>query len=116
LKTDDHERSITLIYNDFKILLEDKKYICITKNIDPLVFQYFVISNYVELVKILIKKIKFPEDENNYAILKSYEKNYVEMTNILWNDKRVKSTLQKDNLELYNKLTIENIKNKTINF
>jgi hypothetical protein len=35
---------------------------------------------------------------------------------LLWNDQRVKNSLKKDDLELYNKLVKEDIKNKIETF
>ena len=52
----------------------------------------------------------------NLPIRNASKKGYIDIVKLLFNDKRVKDTLQKNNLELYNELIKQNIKNKVSEF
>ena len=80
-------------------------------------FKIAIENNDINKVKILLKNKKVdPSEYNNLAIRTAAYKGYFDIVNLLWNDKRVKNTLKKDNLPLYNQLIKEDIKNKVIKF
>ena len=100
---------------EFEILLKNKKF-------DPSMSDNHAIAlasyyGHIEIVKLLLNDPRVdPSFDNNYAISLSYnynDSNHVSYNNdnnnpyiveLLWKDERVKNTLKKDNLELYNKL------------
>ena len=74
---------------------------------------------HIEIIKLLLKDKRVdPSDYNNWAIrgTAASEKLSFEILDLLWNDTRVKTTLKNNNLELYNKLVEQDIKNKVSEF
>jgi hypothetical protein len=82
-----------------------------------------------DIVELLLKDPRVnPTATNNQAIkiakhfstfdkpINASQKTYLNIIQLLWNDKRVKNTLQKDNIDLYNKLTQQDIKNTIESF
>lgn len=66
-----------------------------------------------EILKLLLKQPNInPADGNNRAISFAYDFRDPKTVQILWNDHRVKETLEKDDPELYEILSLQdNIKN-----
>ena len=59
-------------------------------------------NNDINNVKLLLKDKRVnPSDYNNVSIIKASEKKYFNIINILWKDKRVKTSLKEDCFELY---------------
>jgi len=59
----------------------------------------------LEILKIFIKKTNINPSLNfNESIKVAFEMNHFEVVYFLWQDKRVKDTLKKDDINLYNKL------------
>ena len=74
-------------------------------------------NGHINLVKLLLKDERVnPAAGFNFAICKSYKNQHINIVNLLWQNKKIKNTLKKDNLELYNTLTQEDIKNKVGDF
>jgi hypothetical protein len=70
-----------------------------------------------EIISLLLKYEEVdPSDELNYAISLAHSQNHTKIISLLLNDKRVKNTLKKDNVDLYNQLTKLDIKEKVENF
>jgi ankyrin repeat protein len=68
---------------------------------------------HIELTKALLKQSSVnPTEFNNTAIIDAYDNKKIEIVKLLWNDQRVKNTLQKDHEELYDKLLNKDIENK----
>ena len=89
------------------------------KNIDPsshgnFAIQFASLKGYTEMVGLLISNNRTdPSDNQNYSIRFAFKKEYFNIVNLLWKDQRVKDTLQKDDIELYNELIKKDqIKNK----
>ena len=103
-------------YNIVELLLEDKRINpahafnrCIT---------FAAKNGHVKVVELLLKDKRVnPADYCNNAIINSYiNHNYNYITHLLWNDLRVKNSLEKDDLLLYNELTKKDIKSKLSEF
>jgi ankyrin repeat protein len=72
---------------------------------------------HIELTKALLKQSSVnPTEFNNTAIIDAYDNKKFDIVKLLWNDKRVKNTLQKDHKELYDKLLNKDIQNKISKF
>jgi hypothetical protein len=99
-----------------KLLLKDKRFSFLSH-------KYWTIEGAVEsghtsVVKILLMDERFnPSDRNNHCIIYASDNpDDFEMVRLLWKDERVKQTLENDDLKLYNKLILEDIKNKIGSF
>ena len=66
-------------------------------------------SNYIDIVKLLLRNNIDPSKNDNIAIIAS---NNNDIINLLWQDQRVKNTLEKNNFKLHNKLIKKDIQNK----
>ncbi len=99
--------------------IENVKLLLNNKNIDPCSHGNFAIQfasskGYTEMVCLLISDNRTdPSDNQNFSIRFAFENKYFDTVNLLWKDQRVKNTLQKDDIKLYNELIKkEQIKNK----
>jgi hypothetical protein len=82
-------------------------------------FTFITASEYglIDIVSFLLKDQNItPSDELNHAIQYAFEGNHTNVVELLWKDKRVKSTLNSDNSFLYNQLITKEIKNKITSF
>ena len=71
----------------------------------------------IDIVKLLIKDERVNINScNNTPIINALKSGHTEIVHLLWNDKRVKSSLKKDNIKLYNKLIKQQIKNTVEQF
>jgi hypothetical protein len=71
----------------------------------------------VELVENLLKNKNVRSNHNqNTPISLSFELGLSNIVQLLWKDKMVKSTLKKDELEIFHELTKQDIKNKVSSF
>ena len=61
-------------------------------------------------------QITVKSDDNNYIIRFAYNEGYLDIVNLLWQDQRVKDTLENDDKELYNELIKNDIKDKVEDF
>ena len=109
-----------------KLLLKDKR-------VDPSNhsnqhFRVAAIFGHFNVALILLndKRVN-PTDCNNQAIsqtalkygdpnYKPIQKSYPRLTKLLWKDKRVKNSLKYDDSDLYEKLLLNDVKNKINNF
>jgi hypothetical protein len=65
----------------------------------------------------LLKDVNIdPSEDHNKIIKYSYKNKYINIVKLLWNDKRVKTTLKIDDFKLYKKLMQQDIKNKVNKF
>lgn len=97
--------------SEVELLLKNKNFDDYKKRSKAL--QYSSFMGLVEMTELLLSdKFIDPTINNNYAINASYIKGYKVIVTLLWNDLRVKNTLQKDNLELYQILMAKDVKNK----
>jgi hypothetical protein len=86
--------------------------------VNPTHFSNFAIgvasrTGSLHLVKLLLKDSRVnPSDNYNFAINEAYIWEYDCIIQLLWNDERVKNTLKKDNLNLYNILTNKDVQQK----
>ena len=70
-------------------------------------------EGYLTIVKILLQiEIVNPSDLDNRAFRYTNKDTNINIATLLWNDKRVKDTLQNIDNETYDKIKKENIKNK----
>jgi ankyrin repeat protein len=68
-------------------------------------FRYAAEKGHLDIAKILLKDKRVdPKSCNNWAITKAMSNKHLEVVEFLWNLDLIKNTLQKDDLELYNKL------------
>jgi hypothetical protein len=74
-------------------------------------------NGFIEGVKLLLSfdAIK-PSYSNNIAIIWANDNNHTNVVQLLWENPIIKKTLKKDRLNLYNKLTTLDIKNKVNHF
>ena len=107
-----NERTIALIESKIKLALKKCNGWVLTLPMDILILEYCVINNDLNLVPVLLKTSNQPEYNKNHNIIRASQLNLDNMVKLLWNDQRVKNTLKKDDLELYNKLIIQDVKNK----
>ena len=71
----------------------------------------------IKIVKLLLKDERVdPSALHNYAIQMCEQNKYKEIVSVIWNHIKVKNTLKKHNLYLYNKLTKQDVKNKICEF
>ena len=71
----------------------------------------------ITLVEFLLKEPKVdPTDCVNESLSYAYKNGYIEIVELLWNDQRIKNTLKNDNMELYNTLMQQDVKNKVSEF
>ena len=54
--------------------------------------------------------------DSNYPIRKAFANGYTDIVNLLWKNKTVKNTLEKDHNVLYNNLKLKDIQNKLNKF
>ena len=81
-----------------KLLLEDNAY-------DSWAFRFACDEGLFDIVRLLLEnKMHDPCKIQNAAIYFAYEKKFHKIVQLLWNDKRVRNTLENDNVELYNEL------------
>ena len=107
-----NERTIALIESKIKLALKKCNGWVLTLPMDILILEYCVINNDLNLVPVLLKTSNQPEYNKNHNIIRASQLNLDNMVKLLWNDQRVKNTLKKDDQELYNKLIIQDVKNK----
>ena len=70
-------------------------------------------NNDIKNVKLLLNHPKVnPSDKDNWAIRYASIEGHYDIVNLLWQDQRVKNTLENDNEKLYNKLIKKDIKEK----
>jgi hypothetical protein len=62
--------------------------------------------------KIIIKENLEFEDDNNFLIIDANNNNYTKAVDLIWKNKAVKNTLQKDDVTLYNSLVKKDIQSK----
>ena len=68
-------------------------------------------------VKLLLKDKRVdPAAKFNWAISNAYDRNDHLMVDMFWKEEAVKKSLQKDEPELYNKITTKYIKDKIVKF
>jgi hypothetical protein len=100
--------------NIVELLLKDKR-------VDPSddhdwAIRYASINGHWDIVKLLLKDERInPAVDQNRAIIFSY-RHYSKITELLWDDQRVKNTLKKDHITLYKKLMKEDVKSKIREF
>ena len=71
--------------------------------------RYTSVFGYINFVKLLLKDKRVdPSDYANYAITHAYKNGHLNVVKLLWKDIRVKNTLQENDLQLYNKLMLQN--------
>jgi hypothetical protein len=76
-------------------------------------FNEAINNNNINLVKIMLNDSDInPTDCKNIAIRYAYNKSQHEVVDLLWNDQRVKKTLEIYDLKIFEKLTSKDIKNK----
>jgi hypothetical protein len=82
-------------------------------NEDNYAIRYASTYGHINVVKILLndKRVN-PSDKGNWAIYYANKEFHANIVNLLWKNIIVKNSLQKDQLKLYDQLTIEYIKNK----
>ena len=79
--------------------------------------QHAAFNGFIPMIKLLLSdKCLNPSLNDNYAIIVAYKKDHNEIVELLWQNKRVKDTLKKDNLDLYNKLITKDIQYKIEGF
>lgn len=70
-----------------------------------------------DIVELLIKDPRInPADRKNLVIIDAYQRKNIHLVNLYWADYRVRDSLQIDNIDLYNKLMKDDIKNKLKGF
>ena len=73
--------------------------------------------NLFDIVRLLMNDQRVdPSDCQNWAIINSSDNKNEKMVKLLWENKKIKNTLKNDCLLLYNKLIIDDIKNKVSEF
>ena len=96
------------------LLLNDKRIMPNHKNF-PLLLSST--NGHIEVVKLLLEDNRVdPSIDRNFVIQKALESNQYDIIGLLWNDQRVKKTLQKDLPELYDLFMKEKIKYKMKDF
>ena len=96
-----------------KKLLTDKR----TNPSDPYALSHAAKNGFFDIAEFLLKDKRVdPSSKNNHAIRKAFQYLQHDIINLLWNDNRVKKTLKKDSLGLYNKLIKKDVKNKLKEF
>ena len=74
-------------------------------------------NNNINNVKLLLNDKRVdPSDDNNWAIKLASQNGHVDIVNLLWQDQRIKNSLENDDKELYNKLIKNDIKDKVKDF
>ena len=94
-----------------KLLLNDKR----VNYIDDICTAFCRASEYghIEVVKILLTNKGFtPAINCNEAIIKSYHNGYDKVVQLLWQDVRIKNSLNEDDKELYGKLLKKDVQIK----
>ena len=72
---------------------------------------------HINIVELLLNDSRVnPSDDENGAIEAASHEGRNEVIELLWQDKRVKNTLQRDCIDLYNKLMKQEVKNKVNEF
>jgi ankyrin repeat protein len=98
-----------------KLFLENKKLdVTINNNFS---LRYSTFHSSIDVVKLLLSFEKSnPSDFNNEAIREAYQKENLELTYLLWEQQKVKDTLQKSDQILYNFLITQDVQDKLENF
>jgi hypothetical protein len=100
------------------LLLKDKR----IKNINqPESLNWAVLNGSYESVKLLVEdgRIDVCNMKNTpikRANRESFEPEYFKILKLLWSDSRIKKTLKKDDIALYNKLKLEDLHNNIRSF
>jgi hypothetical protein len=110
--------------NIVKLLLKDKRVNPAVCNNNAVIISS--ISQHLDITRLLLKDKRVnPTDEKNQAIFILFKKHYIkkdfsiepsEIIKLLWNEQRVKNTLQNHHPYIYSHLTNIDIKNKVGNF
>jgi ankyrin repeat protein len=101
--------------NIVKLFLKDSR-------INPATEDNFAIIDasergHLDIVKLLIKDSRVdPSSCHNHAIQYAFKNKRHNIVELLWRDKRVHKYLEKDNVNLYNQLTQQDVKLKINNF
>jgi hypothetical protein len=95
---------VKLLLNDPRVDPADKRNWAIRKASE---------KGHVNIVKLLLNDPRITANAyNNIAIIDAIENGHTGVVSLLWNDQKIKNTLQNDNLESYNKLIAEEVKDK----
>jgi ankyrin repeat protein len=100
----------------FKLLLNDNR--IKTRDIyDNFIIQHAALNGQLDIMKLLLNDLRVnPANRINSTIEHAFNNKFNLIVNLLWKDKRVKDTLEKDNLRIYNSLIVKDIKNKVSKF
>ena len=96
-----------------KLLLKDDR-VNIEHNYS---FELAAEYGHINLISLFLEKdITDPSKEANQAIYLAHKEGHFNIADLLWSNEKVKSTLQKDNFNLYNIFKKEEVKNKVSEF
>ena len=101
--------------NKVKLLLNNT-------NFNPIVEPSFNLVNasnsgFIDIIKLLLNDNRIDASQgNNWAIRSSYKRKQYHSVLVLWQDERVKKSLQNDDLKLYKELLKKDIKLKLSEF
>jgi ankyrin repeat protein len=74
-------------------------------------------NGHTEMVEILLNDPRVnPSNDHNCAIRWAYSNEQTHIVELLWKNEKIKNTLKNDNIDLYNKLVKQDIKNKVNKF
>ena len=104
--------------NDFKnldcLLKNNKNHLNVNHRFDA---RKAAKNGYLSILKILLSYENLnPSIDDNCMIIFAYNYNQYKIIDFLWGCSDVKKTLQKNHLELYNKLTIKDVEKKVTEF
>ena len=72
-------------------------------------------NGHAEIVELLLKnEYVDAADDYNYAILNAFSNSHFKIVKLLWNDVKVRDTLKKDSIEIYNQLINQDIVSKKV--
>ena len=102
---------------NFKLLFHNKNVNLFLKHNPEMLIAIYCRDGNFNIVKFLLKDKRVdPSKDYNGSISLAYRYKYYDIVELLWKDKRVKNTLQKDKLKLYNELILKESKIKISNF